>query len=375
MPAPRSGLLPGLTVAVTGATGNVGTALLRALASAGVTEVRGLARRQPPDTAPYAGVRWSSADLGEPDSAPVLAGFLTGADVVVHLAWALQPGRQPERLRRVNVEGTQRVLDAAAAAGVPHVVHMSSLGVYSAGPHDRRIAEDWPAEGMQSSHYSRDKVEAEHRVRDFVAAHPDVTVSVTRPTLVLQPEAGSEIGRYFLGDLLLAGARLLPGAVAKRLPLPLPGTVSVAFVHADDVAGSSTAGPADRSTWRRSRRCPPTPWRRRSARSACRPRPPCCAPRWTSLSGPTWCRPSPAGWTSGWASHCWTPPGPGQSWTGPRPTAGTTCCASSSPPWAGAKAPTARCCSRRAARSGPPPDPLAPRGIGSFPPTFRADTG
>jgi UDP-glucose 4-epimerase len=155
---------------------------------------------------------------------------------VVHLAWALQPGREPERLRRVNVEGTQRVLDAAGAAGVPHVLHMSSLGVYSPGPHDRRITEDWPTEGVPSAQYSRDKVEAEHRVRDFLTTHPDVTVSVVRPTLVLQPEAGSEIGRYFLGELLLAGVRLLPGVVARLLPLPLPGNLSVAVVHADDVA-------------------------------------------------------------------------------------------------------------------------------------------
>jgi nucleoside-diphosphate-sugar epimerase len=230
------GLLPGLTVAVTGATGNVGTALLRALADGGVAQVRGLARRQPPDTAPYDDVHWYLTDLGDPDSEEVLAEFLHGVDVVVHLAWALQPGREPERLRRVNVDGARRVLDAAGAAGVPHVVHMSSLGVYSAGPPSRRITEDWPTEGVPSSQYSRDKVAAERLVRDFAARHPDVTVSVTRPTLVLQPLAGSEIGRYFLGDLLLAAARLLPGPVAKVLPLPLPGSLHLAFVHADDVA-------------------------------------------------------------------------------------------------------------------------------------------
>ncbi|WP_448613733.1 NAD-dependent epimerase/dehydratase family protein [Modestobacter sp. URMC 112] len=236
MPELTPGHLTGRTVAITGATGNVGTALLRALADAGATEVRGLARRQPPDSAPYAGVQWYLTDLGERDSEEVLAEFLEGADVVVHLAWALQPGREPERLRRVNVDGTRRVLEAAGAAGVQHVLHMSSLGVYSAGPPARRVSEDWPTEGIPSAQYSRDKVAAEHLVRDFTTAYPDVTVSITRPTLVLQPEAASEIGRYFLGDLLLTAARLLPGPVAKVLPLPVPGELHVQFVHADDVA-------------------------------------------------------------------------------------------------------------------------------------------
>ena len=107
-----TGLLPGMTVAITGASGNVGTALLRRLAESGVGEVRGLARRTPPQTEPYDGVRWFAADLGTADSEPVLAEFLAGADVVVHLAWALIPDRQPDLLHAVNIEGTRRVLAA-----------------------------------------------------------------------------------------------------------------------------------------------------------------------------------------------------------------------------------------------------------------------
>jgi len=103
-----------MTVAITGASGNVGTALLRRLATAGVGEIRGLARRRPPEAEPYDGVRWFSADLSTPDSEPVLAEFLDGVDAVVHLAWALIPDRQPDVLHAVNVEGTRRVLAAGA---------------------------------------------------------------------------------------------------------------------------------------------------------------------------------------------------------------------------------------------------------------------
>jgi UDP-glucose 4-epimerase len=229
--------LQGLKVAVTGASGNVGTALLRRLTApgSGVAEVRGLARRQPPDVAPYAGVRWHLTDLGDVTSEDVLPEFLDGVDAVVHLSWALQPGRRPEQLRRVNVEGSRRVARAAAAAGVAHVVHMSSIGAYAPGAVGQRVTEDWPTTGVPSSQYSRDKAEAERAVREVMGRHPGTTLTVVRPTLVLQPEAGSEIGRYFLGPLLFEAARRLPGPVARRLPLPLPG-LAVSFVHADDVA-------------------------------------------------------------------------------------------------------------------------------------------
>jgi UDP-glucose 4-epimerase len=236
-PPPRGDLLRGSTIAVTGASGNLGTALLRRLTApgAGVAEVRGLARRRPPDVAPYAGVRWYQADLGEGASETAIAGFVAGADAVVHLAWALQPGRQPDDLHRVNVDGARRVARAAAAAGVRQFVHTSSIGAYAPGAVGRRVTEDWPTTGIPSAQYSRDKSEAERVVEQVAARYPDMTLSVVRPTLVMQPDAGSEIGRYFLGPLVYGAARRLPGAVARLLPLPLPN-LAVSFVHADDVA-------------------------------------------------------------------------------------------------------------------------------------------
>jgi nucleoside-diphosphate-sugar epimerase len=229
--------LAGLTVAVTGASGNVGTALLRRLTdpASGVAEVRALARRQPPDATPYDRARWHLVDLRGPTAAAQLAACLEGVDAVVHLAWALQPGRQPDRLREVNVGGTRRVMEAAVSAGVAHVVHMSSLGAYAPAAVGQRVTEDWPVTGIPSAQYSRDKSAAEQVAREVVGRRSGVTLTVVRPTLVLQPEASSSIGRYFLGPLVYGAARALPGDVARLLPLPAPD-LHVGFVHADDVA-------------------------------------------------------------------------------------------------------------------------------------------
>src|SRR3954451_15119607 len=231
------GHLRGMKVAVTGASGNVGTALLRRLTAptAGLAEVRGLARRRPPDLAPWSAVRWHLTDLGEAGTEEVLAEFLDGVDAVVHLAWALQPGRHPDQLRRVNVEAPRRVVRATAAAGAGQFVHLSSIGAYSPGAVGQKVSEDWPTTGIPSAQYSRDKSEAERVVRQVPSRPPDTTLTVVRPTLVLQPEAGSEIGRYFLGPLLYGLVRNTPSLLAHYLPLPLP-QVGVAFVRAGDVA-------------------------------------------------------------------------------------------------------------------------------------------
>src|SRR4051812_7534345 len=115
-----------MRIVVTGASGNVGSQLLpQLLASPDVTSVVGIARRPP--LHPDGDVEWHALDIAEDDLLPVL----TGADVVVHLAWLLVPAHDPDEMHRVNVVGSQRVFDAAVAAGVPAIVHASSIGAYS----------------------------------------------------------------------------------------------------------------------------------------------------------------------------------------------------------------------------------------------------
>ena len=186
-----------MRVVVLGASGNVGTSLLERLADdPAVESVLGLARRRPQLDIPK--TDWAEADVASTDLVPLLQ----GADVVVHLAWLIQPARDRAHLWRVNVDGSSRVFRAAADAGVPALVYASSVGVYSPGPKDRLVGEDWPREGIRSNGYSREKAEVERRLDVFEREHPSVRVARLRPGLIFKREAASGIRRLFAGPFL-----------------------------------------------------------------------------------------------------------------------------------------------------------------------------
>ena len=197
-----------MRVVVTGATGNVGTSLLTALsADDAVDEIVGLARRRPGIS--FDRTRWVCADITRDD----LVQTFRGADVVVHLAWLIQPSHDRSETRTVNVEGSRRVFDAAAAAGVPSLVYASSVGAYSPGPKDHRVDESWPTGGIATSFYSRDKAQVESILDSFELANPDVRVVRLRPGLIFKGDAASGIRRLFAGPLLptsLLRRRLIP---------------------------------------------------------------------------------------------------------------------------------------------------------------------
>jgi nucleoside-diphosphate-sugar epimerase len=215
-----------MRVIVTGATGNVGTSVVDALAAdPAVGEVVGLARRLPDLRVEK--VRWVEADVTTTELAPLFK----GADAVIHLAWAIQPGHDEGAMERINVLGSERVFAAAAAAAVPSLVYASSVGAYSPGPKDRRVDESWPTAGISSSVYSRHKVRVERLLDAFEAEHTRMRVVRMRPGLIFKREAASEIRRLFIGPLLpgfLVRPRLIP--VVPRIP-----RLRFQAVHADDV--------------------------------------------------------------------------------------------------------------------------------------------
>ena len=221
-----------MRVAVTGATGNVGTSVVTALAAdPAVEEIVGLARRVPRWRPPR--TRWVQADVVTSELEP----HFVGVDAVIHLAWLIQPSRDEAALLAVNVNGSRRVFEAAARAGAGALVHASSIGVYSPGPKDRRVNESWPREGIPTSFYSRHKAEAERVLDRF---EDELRVVRLRPALIFKREAAPEIRRLFAGPLLpgkLLHPKLIPilpligplSSIAIRSlespPIPMPSTL------------------------------------------------------------------------------------------------------------------------------------------------------
>ena len=197
-----------MRVVITGATGNVGTSLLEALAGeSDVHEVVGIVRRQPQRT--YPRTTFITADVVDAD----LVSIVRGADAVVHLAWLIQPGRDESVTYGVNVLGSERVFRATAEAGVPALIYASSVGAYSKGPKDRFVDESWPTEGTPSSFYARHKAATERALDRLEREQPSLRIVRMRPGLIFKREAATEIRRLFAGPFLpraLLRASLIP---------------------------------------------------------------------------------------------------------------------------------------------------------------------
>ncbi len=216
-------------VVITGASGNVGTSLIAALADEPqVTEVLGLARRRPEWEAPK--TSWATCDVACDD----LVGHFRGADAVVHLAWLFQPSRRPTVTWRANALGSIRVLEAVAEARVPALVYASSVGAYSPGPESQPVDESWPTHALPTAAYGREKSYVERVLDAFELEHPAIRVVRLRPAFIFKRESASEQRRLFMGPLV-------PNALLRRERIPLfPDMPGLRFqaLHTEDAAAA-----------------------------------------------------------------------------------------------------------------------------------------
>lgn len=172
-------------IALTGATGFVGQALLPVLLAEGYP-VRALIRARKNRAAPLqAGLEWISGDLAGQQA---LAELTSGADTVIHLA-GITKANDPSEFDRVNAQQTAALAGIAQAAGVKHFIHVSSL----------------TATRPAVSAYARSKAESERLARERAGA---MALTIVRAPAILGP--GDEATRQVF-SLLAAGYLPAPG--------------------------------------------------------------------------------------------------------------------------------------------------------------------
>ena len=232
-----------LTVAVTGPTGDLGIAIVNALErSRAVKRIVGMARRPfDPDEQGWKKTEYRQGDVN--DTASVRA-LVKGADVVVHLAFAILDAS--DRTRELNVDGSQQVFEEAAKAGVKRICYASSVAAY--GFHDDNpdwLTEDVPARGSEEHPYSQQKAEVERVLAEVLMRRRNTVAYAFRPSIVAGPEARTmvqEIPYYRLNEAMPTAVRRLLSVVPVLRPvIPDPG-IHFQLVHEDDVASAFVAG-------------------------------------------------------------------------------------------------------------------------------------
>jgi len=233
----------GLTVTVTGPTGDLGIALVSALErSRGVKRIVGMARR-PFD--PKA-VGWKKTEYRQGDvrDAASVRDAVKGSEVVVHLAFAILSAS--DATRAVNIDGSQTVFEEAAKAGAERICYASSVAAYGFhGDNPDWLTEDIEPRGTPEHFYSAQKAEVEQVLAEVLLRRTQTSAYVFRPCIVAGPRAQTlleEIPYVRLSEAMPdAVVRLLGFMPMLRPVIPDPGT-RFQLVHEDDVASAFVAG-------------------------------------------------------------------------------------------------------------------------------------
>jgi dihydroflavonol-4-reductase len=196
-------------IAVTGATGHVGNALLRALAERRTRgaetgfsgPLRAIVRRQS-DASNLVGLDVELVEADMSDVASLTKAF-RGADAVFHVAGLISiGGERLKRLRATNVQGTRNVIEACRLAGVRRLVYTSSVHAFVEPPHGTPTDESTPIDPKRAhGPYGTTKAEATQLV--FGAAREGLDAVVVFPSGIIGPYdfRPSHTGQFILSVL------------------------------------------------------------------------------------------------------------------------------------------------------------------------------
>ncbi|MBK5552890.1 MULTISPECIES: SDR family oxidoreductase [unclassified Pseudomonas] len=210
---------------VTGATGLLGNNLVHALLKRNI-KVKALVRSVEKAKKQFGNlpVEFVEGDMLNVDA---FSHALQGCDALFHTAAyfrdSYKGGKHWQKLYDTNVTGTERLLQAAYAAGIRRAVHTSSIAVLK-GNKDQVIDETMSRSESDADDYYLSKILSEQKIQEFLLQHPDMFIAMVLPGWMFGP---GDIGPTSSGQFLL-------DFVGMKLPGVLPGSFSV--VDARDVA-------------------------------------------------------------------------------------------------------------------------------------------
>ncbi len=121
-------------------------------------------------------------------------------NAAMHLAWQFNPIHNLKRHRQVDIEGSQNFFRAAAAAALKRVIYTSSTTAYvNTGNPEKPpyLAEETPVTGTPRYLYSKHKAEVDRVAQQFMAEHPEISVIVLRPSIILGPHTRNIVTEVF----------------------------------------------------------------------------------------------------------------------------------------------------------------------------------
>ena len=152
------------------------------------------------------------------DMSPLL--LIRGIDCAIHAAYILPPIHNKTLMEDININGTKNFLDSCTGAGVGQLLCCSSTAAY--GFHKDNpslLTEDSPLRGNDDFTYSKNKKELEFIYKEFKKTHPDVCLTIIRPSFVVGPGFNNPLARHL-----------------KKKIVPLPrDTAPFQFIHEDDL--------------------------------------------------------------------------------------------------------------------------------------------
>jgi UDP-glucose 4-epimerase len=240
----------GLTVAVTGPTGDLGVAVVSRLErTRAVRRIVAMARRPfDPATRGWRKTEYRQGDVQDRDAVDEA---LKGADAVVHLAFSILG--DGSATRAINVGGSRNVFELAVKRGVGRICHASSIaayGFYEDNP--TWVTEDVPARGTPEHFYSQQKAEVEALLQEVLARRRRTVAYVLRPCVVAGSNAQMPLEEMLpyikLSERMPeAFMRLLSAMPVVRPVLPDTG-LRFQLVHEEDVASAFIAAVAGRGS-------------------------------------------------------------------------------------------------------------------------------